>query len=45
MGGASNRRKGAQWEQQVVAYLREHGLPHAQRSIDGGHTEMGDVTG
>lgn len=50
--GASSRRKGADAERAVVAYLRSHGWPHAERAVRTGyrttaHTlpDPGDITG
>jgi Holliday junction resolvase len=39
-------RKGANFERAVVAYLRDHGYPHAERSYGAGRPEdVGDIDG
>ena len=42
--GARNRRKGDQFERDVVAYARAHGLPHAERAYGAGRPDdVGDL--
>jgi len=38
-------KKGPHWEARIVAYLREHGAPHAERRVMGGASDKGDVAG
>lgn len=38
-------KKGSRWEAAVVAYLREHGAPYAERRVMGGSSDRGDVSG
>jgi hypothetical protein len=40
---AANRRRGADAERQVVAFLREHGWPDARRYLAGDGRQPGDV--
>lgn len=40
-----NRDKGIRAERTVVAYLREHGHPHARRALAGPAADVGDVEG
>ena len=45
MSGRASRRRGAEWERQLVSWLRLHGAPHAERA-GGGHDQAhGDVVG
>lgn len=39
------RKKGTAWESQIVAYLREHGCPHAERHPPHGAHDVGDIAG
>lgn len=39
------KRKGTAWESAVVAFLREHGWPHAERRALSGARDRGDVAG
>jgi hypothetical protein len=40
------RRKGSRFELDVVAYLREHGFPYAERAYGAGRPEdVGDIDG
>lgn len=41
--GAANRRRGAQGERNVTAYLRANGFPHAERRLSGGPNDTGDI--
>lgn len=46
--GRSNRRRGADAERRVVAWLREHGWPGAERAVRTGYrtaTRAGTTTG
>lgn len=38
-------KKGSAWEARIVAYLRQHGAPHAERRVMGGTSDRGDVAG
>jgi hypothetical protein len=38
-------KKGPHWEARIVAYLRDHGVPHAERRVMGGGSDRGDVAG
>ena len=40
-----SKRLGTSWESAVVAYLQEHGWPHAERRVLHGALDKGDVTG
>jgi predicted lipoprotein len=40
-----SKRKGTTWEAAVVAYLREHGQPYAERRALAGVNDKGDVSG
>jgi hypothetical protein len=40
-----NRAKGTTWESSIVAFLREHGAPHAERRALGGSKDRGDIAG
>ena len=45
-GGAAPRRKGSQFERDVVAYLRDHGHPDAERAYGAGRPDdRGDIDG
>lgn len=44
-GGSASGRKGAAWESELVAYLRECGFGHAERRAKMGMNDRGDVTG
>jgi hypothetical protein len=39
------RRKGTTWESAIVAFLRENGVPHAERRALAGAKDRGDVAG
>jgi len=40
------RRKGSQFERDIVSYLREHGVPFAERSYGAGRPDdVGDIDG
>lgn len=43
--GAANRRRGANAERAVVAWLRANGYPHARRYLAGDGRQPGDVDG
>ncbi len=43
MSGAANRRRGADAERAVVAWLREHGYPDARRYLAGDGRQPGDI--
>ncbi len=46
MSGTAARRKGSIWERAVVAYLRQHGFPHAERAYGAGRPQdVGDIDG
>lgn len=38
-------KKGAKFEADVVAWLREHGWPYAERRVQGGSRDRGDIAG
>lgn len=42
---SASKRKGTSWEAALVAYLREHGAPHAERRALGGAKDRGDIAG
>ena len=45
-GGSSPKRKGSQFERDVVGYLQEHGFADAERAYGAGRPEdIGDVVG
>jgi Holliday junction resolvase len=45
-GGAGPKRKGSQFERDVVAYLRDHGFPDCERAYGAGRPEdIGDIAG
>jgi Holliday junction resolvase len=41
--GAANRRRGADAERAVCAYLRQHGFPDARRYLAGDGNQPGDI--
>ena len=43
--GSAMKRKGTAFESAVVAYLREHGFPYAERRALRGSRDVGDVVG
>ena len=43
MSGAANRRRGADAERAVVAWLRDHGYPDARRYLAGDGRQPGDI--
>ena len=45
MRGAANRRRGANAERAVVAWLRANGYPHARRYLAGDGRQPGDIDG
>jgi hypothetical protein len=46
VSGAGARRKGSDFERELVAYLREHGFPHASRAYGAGRPDdQGDIAG
>jgi len=40
-----SRTKGTTWESAIVAFLRDHGAPHAERRAAAGAKDRGDVAG
>lgn len=40
-----NKRKGSMWEQTVVDYLKSHGFSYAERRVQGGSKDRGDIGG
>ena len=42
---SASKRKGTAWESAVVQYLRENGVPHAERRALGGTKDRGDIAG
>jgi hypothetical protein len=42
---SASKRKGTAWESAVVQFLRENGVPHAERRALNGNTDRGDVAG
>lgn len=45
-GGRAPKRAGDAWERAVVAYLREHGYPYADRAYGAGRADdRGDIDG
>lgn len=41
----ANKRKGAQFETDVAAYLKHNGFPDAERRVMGGSLDRGDIAG
>lgn len=44
-GGLAPRRKGANYEREVVTWLQANGLPYVERRIAGMSDDRGDITG
>ena len=45
-GGAGPKRRGSAWERDIVAYLKGHGFPYAERAFGAGRPEdVGDIDG
>ena len=42
---SASKQRGTRWESAIVAYLREHGWPHAERRSLAGKHDRGDVAG
>lgn len=42
---SASKRKGTAWEAAVVGYLRENGVPHAERRALNGSKDRGDIAG
>jgi hypothetical protein len=42
---SSQRKKGTAWETAWVQYLRQHGVPHAERRALAGNLDRGDIAG
>jgi hypothetical protein len=42
---SASKRKGTAWESSVVGYLRENGVPHAERRALNGSKDRGDIAG
>jgi hypothetical protein len=42
---SASKRKGTGWESAVVNYLRDHGVPHAERRTSNGAHDRGDIAG
>lgn len=42
---SANSRKGARFETDVVDFLRHHDLHHAERRVQGGNADRGDIGG
>ncbi len=42
---SASKRKGTGWESAVVTYLRENGVPHAERRSLNGAKDRGDIAG
>lgn len=42
---SQSKQKGTAWESAVVAFLRENGVPHAERRALNGATDRGDIAG
>lgn len=42
---SANKARGTRWESAVVAFLVEHGWPHAERRALHGTNDLGDVVG
>ena len=40
---SKQKQKGTKWESAVVAYLRDHGFPHAERRALTGGKDYGDI--
>lgn len=40
-----SRAKGTQWETAIVAFLRDHGWPYAERRALSGNLDRGDIAG
>jgi hypothetical protein len=41
--GRSAKSKGSRYEREIVAYLQEHGYPHAERKLAGKTEDTGDI--
>jgi len=41
----ASKRKGTGWESAVVSYLRDNGVPHAERRALAGNKDRGDIAG
>lgn len=41
----ASKRKGTAWESALVAYLRDNGVPHAERRALSGSKDRGDIAG
>ncbi len=42
---SASKRKGTGWETSVVQYLKENGVPHAERRALNGAKDRGDIAG
>lgn len=42
---SASRRKGTTWESAIVAFLRDNGVPHAERRALCGNKDRGDIAG
>lgn len=42
---SASKAKGSRWETAIVTYLRDNGVPHAERRALAGSTDRGDITG
>lgn len=42
---SASKRKGTAWESAIVQFLRENGVPHAERRALGGSKDRGDIAG
>lgn len=40
-----SKKKGTAWEVRLVAYLNEHGFPFAERRVQAGGLDKGDIAG
>ena len=40
---SKQKAKGTRWESAIVAYLRDHGFPHAERRALTGGKDLGDI--
>lgn len=42
---SASKRKGTNWESAIVQYLRDNGVPHAERRALCGNKDRGDIAG
>jgi len=42
---SASKRKGTNFEREVITYLRQHGYPYADRPVAGASEDVGDIIG